>query len=388
MIVDNGKQPDKNSTAIYKHIPQKTFLRLSSISIREFTAGSFLVLASVLVGACLDQFAADSILVKNARLVPQSTANGPFTREYWLRLNEPVDFFWDGVELSNPSGRQCDLCNPQATSCVPSILQGGFGVDVVPFTATNTNPKVLPTPASAGTDFITDSCRDTSTKTNRFELKRSGAYSLVSPLPNVTIESPANNLYSLRAVDSGGTLINHQLEEFVSQDATGVAATYWQWTIVDWDGQGNHSWSGYFSPRLRISDIKVFKGNCVPDPSEGNSCLPAPGSEEVKPARVFFLPYTPDANPPLNQVLDYQGENNLRCYAQAPSASGAYINVQACRTGIGRPAELKEITPAYVHGENNSALRWVVDFGNQEVTDAYSAQPGEKFVIQFKVVHR
>jgi hypothetical protein len=154
---------------------------------------------------------------------------------------------------------------------------------------------------------------------------------------------------------------------------------YWTWTM-----RGDPLWLENFSQNLRITDIRIYKGACVPDPAQGKQCAFPSDSVPVKPSRILFLPDF------QGTVSGHQRESSNVCYTINPSMNDFnFINLVSCRQRYDLPINQtieQYVTPTYIPGDYMAAtdtmpaifpkkLTWLVEFNFNEGADADARTP-------------
>jgi hypothetical protein len=241
-----------------------------------------------------------------------------------------------------------------------------------------------------------------------FTPETSGRYSMRSnqPLKFIGATNAEIKLYVV-APDSAQTT-PYQLTGKHSEnvnDGNGNIETheYWTWTMG-----GDPLWLENFSPNLRVTNVRIFKGICADGSAQGKQCSVPNESVPVRPSRVFFLANFAD------QVDNYAGgTTQYRCYSAPDAADGIegnFINLGACRKECARDAatntctstqtETRDVVPTYlvdsVLGPRPmERLTWVVEFNTNEGADADLMTPDKepmpsdaKLIIEFTIQAR
>jgi hypothetical protein len=189
------------------------------------------------------------------------------------------------------------------------------------------------------------------------------------------IISETNGKIKIYVVEPG--LTQQTANELTRQTVDG--GDYWTWTM-----KGDPLWLENFSQNLRVTDIRIFKGACVPDPAQGKQCAIPNDAVPVKPSRILFLPDF------QGTVSGHSDEDTNRCYTITPSMNDFnFINLVSCRERYDHPVNQtiqKSVTPAYDPADYQAAtetmpeifpkkLTWLVEFNFGEGADADARTP-------------
>ncbi|MEP7074549.1 MAG: hypothetical protein ABI878_01960 [Acidobacteriota bacterium] len=277
---------------------------------------------------------------------------------HWELAQEGVNCTFDGTEPAEKCSI-CDLCRGGCTIPVTGsynisqydalLAYKGFILD--------SKPDVLWT--LAGTDYVVG-CPMSGRTPVTITPSTNMVTRLMSPIQEgVTMEE--TKIHVLKS----------EQKDTVSYQLTGQtidAVNYWTWEIP------GDPWFENFSPNLRVTNIRVLKGRCSPDPLSGK-CR-APSESIVQPSRILFFPGF------AGSVTNYQGGEPLhRCYSNTSGTEeGAFFNLDTCRqtysTGTLATA-MKSVTPTYEFLPQNqfSKLTWLVEFNQQERADVDLSTP-------------
>jgi len=151
--------------------------------------------------------------------------------------------------------------------------------------------------------------------------------------------------------------------------------TYWRFVMA-----GDEDLLENFSPNLRVTDVRVFKGKCVADPNTGE-CTASMESKPVKPSRLFFIPDLGDS------VANSGSEATHRCYARPDAGEGYFFPITNCRTTYDPNPTIsaKSLTPTFEHGgsgEQLQKLTWLFEFNTFEAGDVDISTPCDPLVSQ------
>jgi len=348
-------------------------------------------------------FYIDGIEIENARFELNGISNpqNPSMQmplqpalAYWVREGDHVAAKWDTFEYhweqeknfcgfndNTPVSQDekclvCNYCDPiyangnyTGLPCLGAqpVLSGAQDFLVVAdagFIQTP-NPETILSMVGIATNFL-GGC-NSSYAARDFAPQKSGLYRIFSPTTFITIRGEAKGEANIHVVTSGASMSQKAAYRLNRETIDGI--DYWTWTV-----RGDDFWLENFSPNLRVTDIRILKGKCEPDPTSGKECV-SPG-EVVKPSRILFLP---DFN---NTVSGHPQESTNRCYA-FPSqtlADGNYINLESCRNTYSTNPNLgtqpRIVTPTYnpdISSTPNNSLRkltWLIQFDTGEGADA------------------
>lgn len=316
----------------------------------------------------------------NARFEPRSTTPLQPSVNYWLRSGDTVDAKWDTFEFHwerlgtscdfrNPPNndcRTCDYCSPPADlrgpPCFGTILNSTGWKGVVAhdgFVLTDT-PKVVVEYGSTG---HLSGCPNNTPAS--FDPAMNATYQLIKPENSgVAAESKIH-------VVPGGTIqwAAYQLKHEVVD-----GRDYWMWSV----GDAGQKWLENYSAGLRVTDVRIRRGECIAEPSSGD-CIAPETSPLATASRLLFLPSFPN----WATVAGHPQESSHRCYLD-PNA--AYIRMTACRETYAPgqlPAIQKIVTPTYENISSLEKLTWFIEFNTAEGGEAMTA--GEPLIIEFKI---
>jgi hypothetical protein len=333
---------------------------------------------------------------------------------YWLKRGEVIAPKWDSFEWhwehasammtcdfrNNTSAGNCQICNycspPSSTNGPPCM---GFSTaSVVGFLRIASDRGFM----KAGIpdiilDYV-DSDKLLRTCNNSqdplfFEPSMSGLYRFWGINFKYNFVGGTNGEVKIHIVEpSGENSMQTTAYQLNYEELDG--RNYWTWTI-----KGDPFWMENFSPNLRVSNISILRGACVPDPAQGKECISPMERIPVKPSRIIFLPdfYTYGS---VNGY-PYPGEAQHRCYID-PNAMGAsegkFINLTSCletSTTNSNPSPVqKYATPTYEFFpvRPTEKLTWLVEFNIGEGADAdlmeagiQEMPPGAQLIIEFTI---
>jgi hypothetical protein len=386
---------------------------------------------SIPLGEEIDGFVFKDEEMDNVRFEPQGL---PFSIEpahaYWLRSGDEIAPRWDTYEwhwerkstmpmcafVDNTSAgdcQVCDFCNPPASfdgpPCMGISTNLTFSRRLLEVVADSgfietDNPQLV---SDLRNNIFAGCSNATQGPLGFFAPAASGLYRLRSGLGEAfKIKGETNGEIKLYVVapDSAQQTpyqIPDKLSETVN-DGNGNIETheYWTWTMG-----GDPLWLENFSPNLRVTNVRIFKGICADGSAQGKQCAVPTESVLVRPSRVFFL-----ANF-ANQVDNYPGgTTQYRCYSAPDAADGIegnFINLSACRKECARDAttntctstqaETRDVVPTYLVDSVTGArptekLTWVVEFNTNEGADADLMTPDKepmpsdaKLIIEFTI---
>lgn len=416
-------------------------LRRLTISYRIAVSGCLLafVLLNILPAAgCLKQtnvttgtefhgFVFEGFEAENVRFEPLTNPSIQPALGYWLKLGDAVAPRWDTFEWrwqrkgemcnfsDNTSTEDCKVCD----QCLdPAFISTGEPCDRI---SPVWNPgwvEVVKDPGFISTDNpekILDYIQSPSSvpwlacSSNSgppvFTPETSGRYSVRSNQPFKFIGATNAEIKLYVVAHDSAQPTPYQLTGKFSEnvnDGNGNIETreYWTWTMG-----GAPIWLENFSPNLRVTNVRIFKGICADGSVQGKQCAIPAESVPVRPSRVFFL-----ANF-ANQVDNYAGGTTLyRCYSAPDAADGIegnFINLSACRkdcfrdattnTCTSTQAETRDVVPTYlvdsvIGARPMERLTWVVEFNTNEGADADLMTPDKepmpsdaKLIIEFTI---
>ncbi|MGH9754443.1 MAG: hypothetical protein ACREA2_16820 [Blastocatellia bacterium] len=421
----------------------KTFsAKMRRIPLSYRTAGGGLLLAvlllnSLLTPGCLqrvnlttaefDGFVFEEFEAENVRFEPITNPSIQPALGYWLKLGDEVAPRWDTFEWrwqrkgemcnfsDNTSTEDCKVCDqcldPAFISTGPpcdriSIAWNPGWVEVVKdpgFISTDNPEKIFDYIQSPGSvPWL--ACSGNSSPPV-FTPETSGRYSIRSNQPFKFIGATNAEIKLYVVAPDSAQRTPYQLTGKLSEnvnDGNGNIETheYWTWTMG-----GDPIWLENFSPNLRVTNVRIFKGICADGSAQGKQCAVPTESVPVRPSRVFFL-----ANF-ANQVDNYAGgTTQYRCYSAPDAADGIegnFINLISCRKECARDAatntctstqaETRDVVPTYLVDSVTGArpmerLTWVVEFNTNEGADADLTTPGNnpmpsdaKLIIEFTI---
>ncbi len=384
-------------------------------------AGSGLLLAivslnSLLMPSCVTQFQVGDVhqdhLLKeyefeNVRFEPLDSAFSLLpiqpARAYWLKRGEKVavrldtfEVHWEHVgamcdfsdNASAGNCQICDYCSPPPSYSGPpcfdvtTLLGNWFNIVVDSGFIQTGNPKQV---IGMGPREILGACNRSPNPVPVFEPEESGLFRTTPDPPdsrNVIIKSETDGEIKLHVVEKGLT----QKVAYPLTRQTVDGTDYWMWTM-----EGSPLWLENFSPDLRVTDIRIFRGVCADGSTQGKQCLVPNESAPVKPSHIFFLPDF------QGTVSGHLGESSHRCYSSPNASDGNFINLDICRERSDYPLTQtvqKRATPAYESdpARPTERLTWAVAFNVNEGADADLTQPGiqamqpeARLIIEFTI---
>jgi hypothetical protein len=330
---------------------------------------------------------------------------------YWLKLGDAIAPRWETHEMhwvrngamcgflengSDGDCQVCDVCHPPSPTTGPPCMgvnpvyaPGVLEVVAEPGFLPTDNPQQVLGYEFRGGDVSNACANSTQGPLSFFQPATSGLYRLRSNQKMIFTGDMKDGI-KLHVVGMGAGLEQQAAYELMRQ--TVDQKDYWTWTI-----QGD-PWQENFSPNLRVTDIRIFKGECVPDPTQGKQCAIPDYKMFVKPSRILFLPdFT-------GSVSMHGEESQRRCYSgpdpQNDEIDGNFINLYSCRpecaadsmTGTCTSTQTirKNATPAYdpipTSADADRAKRrqtWLVEFNTAEGADAVTAN--DSLIIEFTI---
>ena len=305
--------------------------------------------------------------------------------DFWLKKGDRVALRWDSFEFhwerdgvmcsfeNNVSTADCSICD----YCQNPVVQNGppcfgiaLGTEVSPVDLVAMHDGFVPVPEpkialNVPSRQMVNGCRSDSPDPISFEPETSATYQMIIPKTDL---SPAPS-----PIDVVTEAKIHVIEDNMSQTApyqlmrqTIAGTNYWTWATT-----GENLWLENFSPNLRVTEIRIFKGVCADGSAEGKICAVPGGSLPVKPSRILFL-------------RDFQGAVPVDggCYSD-PNASpdrGNFINLDSCRIDEAGQTLQKFITPTYefLPERPTKKLTWLVEFDTSKGADADLMKPGNQ----------
>jgi hypothetical protein len=372
-----------------------------------------------------DDFILKEIELENAHFVQEPTQNGPMKPAlmYWVRTGERIGARWDAFELhwerqkkmcsfaDNSSAGDCqvnDVCLPCPQNGLPCLggpffLAPGY-LDVVQdlgFFPHGDSASLLSYTSAA--QIIASCTSNANASPQWFAPNLDGLYRLSSTDPNVFFRGDAHGEADVFAISQGRT----QGVAFQLTRETIDGTDYWKFKVT-----GDSMWRYNFSPNLRVTDIRIYKGKCQPHAYTVQECNS--GFEEiVKPSRVLFLPGFGEPGF-ADTVNGFVGLQFHRCYSvpgflpqgfgpDGYDPGGNYINLDACRdtynTSAQVPTSPRIVTPTYdpfytgTPADLLTKQTWLVEFNTNEGADADERNPGNdpmptdaELIISFDIV--
>jgi hypothetical protein len=309
---------------------------------------------------------------------------------YWLRLGDAIAPRWrthkwlwqrkDANEkcsftenTSTANCKVCDYCN-LTTACMgvdpnnvsyaaPSLSPNVFAY--AGFMSAADPQLVLSYNFSSG-DVLAACLNSMGRPVGTFAPATSGVYSFGGEAwkfkPETSPDEPPG--VKIHVVERG-------LTQKTPYELTYVGANFWKLTIG-----GDPLWLENFSPNLRVTDIRILKGECGDGSAEGKQCDTTIAREPVKPSRVT-----------VDGICDYN------CYSNPNGSDGKFINLVSCRQMNNAIIEMF-VTPTYEILPTNpfEKLTWWVEFNVAEGADANLATPapdpmpaGAELIIEFTI---
>jgi hypothetical protein len=355
----------------------------------------------------VDGFVLKEIEMENVRFEPQGL---PVSIQpalaYWLRRGDMIAPRWDTHEfhwerkgamcgfVDNISTEDCQICNYCVSDSLPTEGPPCMGIhpDGLPPVYSSGALEVVADPGFIQTEnsqqvleyhrageFI-GACSNSAPQ-SFFTPAASGLYRLRSSV-NATFKGDANGEIKLHVVEAGEGLAQKTAYQLTSQTVDGV--NYWTWTI-----EGSPLWLENFSPNLRVSYIRIFRGECADGSAEGKQCAVPSESALVRPSHIFFLPDF------QGTVSGHPGESSHRCYNNPNASDGNFIKLDICRERYDYPLNQttqKIATPTYESIQSDKKLTWVVVFNTSDGADADLATPDNdpmppdsRLIIEFTI---
>ena len=352
--------------------------------------------------------------MENVRFEPVGLRNSIVLQpslSYWLKRGDSITAKWDTLEFhyeregkictfptNTPVGSDgnclvCDYCLPQFQtppgtvgrpclgnqSSFPRLTEGYLNIVVDAGFIQTENPT-----GAFSFDFahLQGACPNTTQPPPTFAPETSGLYRLSSLPPGVAItaKGETNGEIKIHVLESGMT--QKVAYKLTRQTVDGV--DYWTWPM-----RVVPPWLENFSPDVRVTSIRIQKGDCVPDSVTG-ICVVPDESAGVKPSRILFLPNFGGS------VSAYLGQAAHVCYAEQNSANSApYINLTTCRERSNSVMTVEKfVTPTYETDPANPLERitWLVEFNTGEgadsdlTTPAFDPMPTDAvLVIEFTI---
>lgn len=352
----------------------------------------------------IDGFVLKEFEVENVLFEPQGL---PFSIQpayaYWLRSGDAIaprwntfEWHWEhegamcGFTENNSAGdcQVCDLCthlqDVTGLPCMgiaPVFEAGTFEVVMDSgFIQTDNPQRVLDLRTS---DLIAACANPTQLPLSFFNPAASGLYRLRST-QSVKWKGATNGEIKLHVVETGQGLAQKVAHQLTWQIVDG--ANYWIWTI-----EGDPLWLENFSPNLRVTDIRIFRGECADGSAKGKQCVDPDECMLVKPSRLLFLPNF------QGTASGHPGESSHRCYSNPNANGGNFINLDSCRERYDYPLNQttrKPTTPTYesVPARPLEKLTWLVEFDTNYGSDADLSTPANdpmppeaKLIIEFTI---
>jgi hypothetical protein len=326
----------------------------------------------------------------NVRFEPLDSNSVPLPIQsalaYWLKRGEKVavrldtfEVHWERVGsmckfLDNTSGGDCqicDYCNPppsyEGPPCFNVSILGGGWFNIVAdsgFIETD-NPKLIVEMTPGRT---LGACNSPPEPVPFFEPEASGLFRTAPKPPLMPIiNGDTDGKIKLHVVETGAGLAQKTAYQLARQTIDG--ANYWTWTI-----EGSPLWLENFSPNLRATYIRIFRGRCADGSAQGKQCAVPDEAVLVRPSRILFLQDFPD----WGTVTGHPGESSHRCYSNPNAGDGNFIKLDICRERYDLPINQtiqKDATPAYEFIQADKKLTWLVEFNTSEGADADLTTP-------------
>lgn len=365
-------------------------------------SGSLLIVGCVAIlrggtgTIAVDGFVLKQVEMENVRFDLQGL---PFSiqhaRAYSLTRGETIVPRWDTHEwhwesegtmcdfTDNTSAgacQVCDFCNlPQSTSGPPCMgIHPTYGPDSLEVVVesgfiTTANPRQVLSYVFRGGDVIAACSNSTQGSPSFFVPTTSGLYRLRSA-EQMIFRGETEGEIKIHMVEPGGSQkVAYQLTGKHSETSD-KTREYWTWTM-----EGNSLWLENFSPNLRVTDIRFFRGSCSDGSAQGRQCLIPNEASAVKPSRILFLPNFQAT------VSGHQLESSLRCYNDQGLNGNSFINLDHCRNRNDTPPNQRVMIATLPTYENASAnpdpfqkLTWLVEFDIFEGADADLSEPGDQ----------
>lgn len=360
----------------------------------------------------VDGYLQKEIEAENAHLLPVGlnpvAADIQRARSYWLKEGDDVVPVWDTFELhwqnegimcpfannnSDENCAICDFCALPPNSPGPPCFNASptFQSDLVKIVVDAgfmRNSPVTVHDFAGNAAGIQGTCANNGLNRPSFAPTVSGIYRFASDLPVVkfpgaTPEMPVEETKIHLIGPSNGSI---QRAAYQLRPVTIDSKNYWTWTV-----EGGDFWMENFSSNLRISEIRIFKGNCADGSALGRSCQVPNTAVAVKPSRVLFLPNFGSS------VSMHPFESTLRCYSRANAADGSYIDLSSCRQMANTPQNQElslSAVPTFQYeligpmNDQFQKLSWFVEFNILESFPSTAENIGTEteFIIEFTIV--
>lgn len=352
-------------------------------------------------GLCVDDFCLKEIEMENVRFEPQglSPSIQP-AHAYWIKRGDMIAPRWDTHEFHwERNGAMCDFLDNASTGdclvcdfcvfsppsgeplCNANITFPGLAgtLEVAAahgFIPTDSPQQVLTFGSEAA---VKGACSNNTTQFSlpSFEPAMSGVYRLRSAAAGVIFKGETNGSIKLHVVEKGAGLAQKAAYQLMDQAVDNT--NYWTWTI-----EGSPLWLENFSPNLRVTDIRIFKGACADGSAQGKQCAIPDESAWVKPSRVIFYPSFPGTLGNLQ---------NTQCFSNPVATGGNFINLASCCPTFGAICSGDQIaTPTILFTRPMEKLTWLVEFNINQGADADLTTPGNdpmpagaQLIIEFTI---
>lgn len=131
------------------------------------------------------------------------------------------------------------------------------------------------------------------------------------------------------------TTVAYQMERIESDD-DGQIASFWKWTMP-----GDDYWIENFSPNLRISRVRILRGECISGSAQGLQCQIPTDTPDVKPSKLLFWTSFDGSSGTGNEA-------SVKCYPNPSKPNGAFIDLKRCLETANATTETrKDLLPTY-----------------------------------------
>src|SRR5262245_4954779 len=362
-----------------------------------------LLLNSLLIAGCAPSatitgtintgFVHKEIEMENVRFEPQGLPGSIPTIQpahtYWLKRGEMIAPKWDTFEWhwenqsammtcdfrNNTSAGNCQICNycnpPSSTNGAPCM--GYSQASVVGILRIVADPGFIQTGNPTIIHDYVDSASLLQTCDNTqnplvFTTPMSGLYRFLGLNFKYNFVGGTDGAVKIHIVEPG--LVETAAYQLKPEMIEGT--NYWTWTI-----EVDPYWLEEFSSKLHVTDIPIFKGQCIPDPTQGRQCVLPDNRVPVRPSRILFLPCF------QGSVSTFGGQAAHVCYNNTPTADDFnFIKMASCRERCDAPPMTttcasnqinpKFVTPTYEYlpERPTEKLTWLVEFNTSEGADA------------------
>jgi hypothetical protein len=310
---------------------------------------------------------------------------------YWLRLGDAIaprwrthEWLWQRKDASEKCSftentsttncKVCDYCNI-TTACMgvdpnnvsyadPLLSPNVFAYSGFMSAA---DPQLVLSYNFSSGDVLAACLNSMGRPVGTFEPATSGVYRFESKVWKFKPETDPNEPPGVKI-----HIVERGLTQKTAYRLTHVGGTnFWKWTI-----EGDPLWIENFSPSLRVTDIRILKGECGDGSAQGKQCDITIERAPVKPSRIT-----------VDGIADYD------CYSNPTGSEGRFINLVSCRQMDNTIIEML-VTPTYETLSTNAfeKLAWWVEFNVAGGADADLTTPtpdpmpaGAELIIEFTI---